>query len=976
MYSAVSAQEQSAQEQQEVQQPVGSQPSPSSQTQYGYKPVPEHRSFAKIFVVLIVLVLAVAMAIYAIKAVSVHKSTTTVTTTLHENFSNINNCTVISKPGAYYLINSIFTKERNASCISIEANNVTLYGNSNLIKGSGPYAITPPYSYGIEIGHVTGAKVSNVAVEDFSYGIFVNGSSSAVISNVNATNDTMSGMYLYNSYNSLIANSSASRASSNEGGIYLLGGNGNRLLGDASNFNLYSGIVINSTKNIFNKDSFSNNPVDMMCEGTSGFLHENNFSSSTCKTNFYCNFASCTTTNLPTNITTIKLAPGKITTCGTIDTPGNYSLSNSINMAQFLNLSNQLSRFVPCIQIASGYATLNCNNNSIDNSGIAVLINGKLADSVADCNFENDTYAVKATNMFSANISDVSTHNSTYGIYLSNVTGGTLDHITAYNGSFGIYSNSTSGVTLSNLVMQGNKYGIYMNNGASDAFNGGNITKNFKADIYCSKSTYNSTSNLFQGISCGVTDCNWASCKSHVLPQLAVYPLSSCQAITHPGNYSLVQNIVTPSSCFSISASNVVFSCQNTTITGSGSGYAFGIHNATNVSINNCKVFNFDTGIQLGNVSKVSINNASISLVQYGITGSHVASSMLSDVSTASYSSYGFLFNTLRKSSLSYDSATGGSKNSTGFRFVNASQNTLSFNNAGKNPAYGFAFVNFTNNTVYNNTAFSNRILDYYCSPSSSGFYANINGVNSGDTKNACRWLLVLPAISENPPCEAVTSPSEISLQNDMLYTTGTTCYNIYNTNSSAANHTTVNCNGHTVFATSGGTFVNVVNSSNVELENCFIKGFTNAFVSHGPSSEAINNTIADTHSAISLYSANQSIVKNNKISNGTIGISLNHTGFSSVINNTLSNVDYGMILLNSSASKVYGNSAFNGTYGLQLINSTSNLLKNDLLIDMSKEGIACYGISRNTSSVNQDFGNETCSSNLDCSWITSPLCK
>ncbi|MEM0074333.1 MAG: right-handed parallel beta-helix repeat-containing protein, partial [Candidatus Micrarchaeaceae archaeon] len=212
MDSAVSAQEQSAQEQQEVQQPVGSQPSPSSQTQYGYKPVPEHRSFAKIFVVLIVLVLAVAMAIYAIKAVSVHKSTTTVTTTLHENFSNINNCTVISKPGAYYLINSIFTKERNASCISIEANNVTLYGNSNLIKGSGPYAITPPYSYGIEIGHVTGAKVSNVAVEDFSYGIFVNGSSSAVISNVNATNDTMSGMYLYNSYNSLIANSSASRA--------------------------------------------------------------------------------------------------------------------------------------------------------------------------------------------------------------------------------------------------------------------------------------------------------------------------------------------------------------------------------------------------------------------------------------------------------------------------------------------------------------------------------------------------------------------------------------------------------------------------------------------------------------------------------------------------------------------------------------------------------------------------------------------
>ncbi|MGC8675979.1 MAG: NosD domain-containing protein [Candidatus Micrarchaeia archaeon] len=960
------------------------QPEPSAQQEPASQPQPaspyasqmqSHRSTAKILVAIIVVILVIAIAVYASESIAHKKVVVTTTTLAPRNLSNINNCTTISKPGDYYLISSIFTKERNGSCINITAGNVVLYGNSNLIKGSGPYAIVPPYSYGIRIGPVSNVSVKDLGVDSFSYGVFVDNSTNATLSDVNASNDTMSGIYLYRAHNTLLENSAVSKASSKQGGISIVLGGNNKLVGDSSAFNLYTGVGINSTNNTFEKDTFLNNPVDIMCGSIFGFKRANAFANSSCNVNFYCDFASCKKTNLPTNITQIRLLPGKISTCGLISQPGNYSLASGINMARFLNLSNPLARRLSCIKINASDVRLDCGGRSIENAGTGVQVSGPLNDQVFNCTFNNDTYAVKVANTYNANISDISVQNSTYGIYLSNVTSGTISSIYAHNGTFGIYSNSSTGLVLSNLALRDNAYGIFMRAGSGDAFNGGNVTGNFKVDAYCSPSTYNSTSNLFQNINCGVTDCNWASCKSHVLPQLSMYPVSSCQQISHPGNYSLTQNLVASPGCFDIATSNVVFNCNNKTLTGPGYGYAFALSNVSNVTIVHCTITHFDYGVQLYNASAVSLDALGISSVKAGVYGKGVFSSDITGVYVSGYSEYGLGFNNVNGSSIQYDAASNGASNATGFMFNGAHHNMVEFDNSQINPAYGFAFVNFTNNTVYNNTAFSNKKLDYYCSYSSSGIYANQNGINSGDTKNTCRWLLVLPTVSENPPCAAVSSSSYISLASDMLYSTGTTCYNIYNTNSSSANYTTINCNGHTVLATSGGTFVNVVNASRVKLENCFIKGFDNAFVSHGAGSQVINNTIIDTSHAVMLTGANQSVIANNRLSNDTYAIVAKRTSLASVLNNTFSSVQQGITWINGSASKFYYNNVSNSAYGLQLFNTTSDLAK-DNVFETSNYGVACYGTAENSSSANLDLGNNVCSSNHGCGWMSSPSCK
>ena len=98
------------------------------------------------------------------------------TTIPQSSVSNINGCSVIDKPGVYFLANRINTTITSGACIKVVSSNVRLEGNNNKLVGNGPYTGVPPFTYGIELSGVSNVTVTGFDIETFSYGIYVNNS--------------------------------------------------------------------------------------------------------------------------------------------------------------------------------------------------------------------------------------------------------------------------------------------------------------------------------------------------------------------------------------------------------------------------------------------------------------------------------------------------------------------------------------------------------------------------------------------------------------------------------------------------------------------------------------------------------------------------------------------------------------------------------------------------------------------------------
>ena len=144
---------------------------------------------------------------------------------------------------------------------------------------------------------------------------------------------------------------------------------------------------------------------------------------------------------------------------------------------------------------------------------------------------------------------------------------------------------------------------------------------------------------------------------------------------------------------------------------------------------------------------------------------------------------------------------------------------------------------NSLNNTIFNNTMQLSTGVDYMCN-GNSGIGDENGGINYGTTKSRCRWLAAITVTSPSPHCGVALQSSLFNLYSDAQYTAGSTCFSAY------SNITTINCNGHTVIATNGGTFALFRNAQKSTMENCFLKGFKTAISSQNSTMTVINNTI------------------------------------------------------------------------------------------------------------------------------------
>ncbi len=904
-------------------------------------------------------------------------STTTATTSIYQaNFTKISGCGKITKPGAYVISADFNTTITGGACIEIDASGVSLVGNEHYITGSGPYSGVPPYTYGILLNHVSNVSVTSIFLSRFSYGIFMNGTEHSTIGSVNVSQSTLAGMYMVKSGNNTIEHDEVSRSLSTQGGINIASGGNNLLQNDSVINNAYYGVVVNTTGNKFYGDAFGSNPADLVCNATSAFKYTNTFNKSTCAINDYCEFATCKS-NIPFNLSIIRLYPGNIGTCGSIYTPGNYVLSKGITTSSYLNSSNPLSSGVSCIKVFAPNVRIDCKGNSIDNSGYGIYLSTAFNTTVSNCALSNDGYGFYANGALSPQLFNNTANGDTYGAYFKNVTGGKINGIRMRNDTYGVFLNASFGVLFGAVTVRNNSYGIYTAGGGSNIFNGGIAFNNTKADVYCSPEEFNSTTDLMQNVQCGITDCMWATCNQKTPPLEKAYPIGSCMNITYSGRYALKQNVLAQGTCINVRASNVTFDCGSHSISGNSAGSAFTIANASNVTLSNCNLAQFAVGVAASNSDVVGISNMNISSTATGISIRKVSLSNVAGVTVKGYGTAAFVFNAVNTSVITRDVASRGAGGASGFLFTNSNNNLVFLNNATSNPSYGFSFSNSRENSVFNNSAFMNTGSDYLCSGSSTGLYSEPIAVDFGLSKSNCNWLVEVAPVFTGPQCAALSASSHISFGSDMLYTAGATCFSLYTEAGESANNTDINCNGHIMYSTSGGTFVNVVNASNVQIHNCVLVNFTTGVSTSGKETKIFNNSITMAKQAIVLRGSQFASVTNNRIQNTTnYGVVVTNSSSASLMLNNMYSAAMGINVTKSTNIDIENNTLSNGVSGLSLRDSTLCTVKGNSFTNMVVSGLACYGSSTGLSSSNLDQGGNMCTNNMNCTWAKSTGCK
>jgi hypothetical protein len=197
----------------------------------------------------------------------------------------------------------------------------------------------------------------------------------------------------------------------------------------------------------------------------------------------------------------------------------------------------------------------------------------------------------------------------------------------------------------------------------------------------------------------------------------------------------------------------------------------------------------------------------------------------------------------------------------------------------------------------------------------------------------------------------------------------------VFNTKTSNANNTVINCNNHTVFATDGGTFVDIVNASRVKVLNCYLKNFEMPIKDAGSSTTIANDTIANSNISILVHGGNESKFIYNRIENATTALSISGENTTTVMSNNITGVVMGLLLNGDFATIASENHITNAVTALSIMNSTSSKFENNTL--SGHYGIVCDVASSSSTSNNGDNGGNVCSSNSKCYWMTlSNMCR
>ncbi len=885
----------------------------------------------KAIVLLIAVIVIVGIVVVFVRPGAPSSTTSTQYTTINQNFQSISTCRDINAPGSYYLSGPVSSSSGNSACIGVHSDNVKIVCDGNQLSGPGAAYLIGQISYGVGIYNVSNVSVEECGIKGFTYGI-----ASFSSKNVRISKDNMTGnyepIYFNGTSHSTISDNYISGATSPNGMVQLNTNSiDNNVLNNTLNNSAYYGIVINSTGNSFINNYISKNLYSFACGINAGYPQSNFAHGNTCFNNTGCSFVTCSGVNIPNNVSLTTL-DSNVSTCGSIIVPGEYSLTSNIIAGNYIGFYNASLYRVPCIRIAADNVRFSCNNHTISEAEYAIASAGTSNDIVSNCALSNSEYGIFLSNTTAFNVSRATLHGDTYGIAVNASKLTYVNGVTARNNSYAVYLSGVNAITVSSFDLRNNTYGVYFNNSTNNLLYSGKAFNNSAYDVYATNSSAGLHSNLAESVSCGFTDALWAPCTSHISPDMKYFPITTCYTITKPGNYSLAENLVgTGSNCINIKSDNVAFSCGNHTITAASgvTGAFLDISNRKNVSVDGCAAYGYGTAISVSNSSDVSISSITARASAYGIKLLNVNGSAVNDSNITSVADAGILMQNVSHSTLKGDSVRYAKPNATAFS-ISDSSNDIMLNNYDQYALVGMDMTGSSvNNLVYNNTMQSNSAYDYECGGSASYIGSNNATYNYG-TLNNCDWLAALNSASPYVACNSELSPSTVVLTSDYIYTYGAACYSIY------AGNFTLNCNNHVIISTNGGTFASFVNSKGGLIENCRLKGFSEAIVASNSSVRIVNSTIYNsgtgTGYGIDVSGGERSNVSRNNVYNSKYGIVVSNENYSIIAHNVVSRTATAFRLENVNASTIENNVAqLSNLIGAIVGNSSSDIFSNNL---------------------------------------------
>jgi parallel beta-helix repeat protein len=963
---------------------VSSSPGPINASPAPKKPIKLILPLAIIFAIIVVAGLGFLYLKGYLNGTILSPSTTSVsvTTTIGStSVGAISNCESVSSAGKYFLSGAIKTNITSGACINVTASNVSVIcDSSSNITGSGPFVGIPPFTYAIEVNGQRNVTVSGCNIMNFSYGIFAMSSNRLNLQDNNLSTNYMADIYLNNSHNSTINNNHLSKSSSTQGALFLTNhSTSDLIINNTDQYNQYYGINVNSSNDTFQNNFINGTEYSMRCSAPDGFVISSKASLNVCYNNTGCGFLECHGLNVPANLSLIIL-PKVIRTCGKITSPGSYMLESNVNMQQYVNTSNIFALLVPCIQVAAKNVVINCKGFGITNSTIALSASNIQNLTVENCHINSASQTgISLSNVSISYFYNLTLIKDNLAIQSYNSSINTFSNVLSTGSSYGLYLDGSFSNSFFDFNGSKNTYGVYLKDQSfSNIFNKDVFENNSKLDVFATADSTNSSYDLMQSTTCGTTDAVWATCKNFVSASLAYVPLSTCDVISSPGNYLLGSSVYgAPGKCLQINgAENVALNCENHTISSSefASGPGLLVTNSLNVSIFGCNFVGFTSTVNVTNSSDVSVHAVSTQNSKIGVIFNKVSASSLTNSTINGTANESIIFNHVSSSKMLFNNLTLGQSLNIGI-LLNNSQNNTVLNNTGSRNYVGLELLGSSfNNMIQNNTMQLSTRFDYMCAPADDALSVENGGINYGTTKDGCNWLAAITTANPLVQCAVAQQPNLFLLSQDAKYGVGTVCFSVYNA-------TTINCAGHTVIATDGGTFAQFIDATGAStIENCFLKGFVNTIESSGSVLTVYNNTIFENASGTTAINITDSrfgaTVQDNNVSVPFTAIALSNigsgiSGAEFLKNNIVYQAATAYALSNITSFIVSNNTASVHTYnGLVISNSNFDSFQNNNFLSATT-GLECTGGAQGASN-DTDLGGNSCSSASNCFWIRS----
>ena len=219
-------------------------------------------------------------------------------------------------------------------------------------------------------------------------------------------------------------------------------------------------------------------------------------------------------------------------------------------------------------------------------------------------------------------------------------------------------------------------------------------------------------------------------CALSVQAQTLINNCTGSYNINAGGHYVLNNSIANNGTCINILVNDVLLDCQGFNMTGNGT--LFGVNagvGLNNVTVQNCEIYNFSSGISFTIVTGSTIFNNTIMRnmqaiwFQWGSDNNNITTNILNNNSR-----YGFLVASVAQSV--NNTITGNTANFNGrdgFNFNQSSNNTVINNIANYNTRFGFYIVNQSNNNTFTGNTANNNSEGFVIWSNSTGNIFNSN---------------------------------------------------------------------------------------------------------------------------------------------------------------------------------------------------------------------------------------------------------